>query len=99
MVAGMEAEIFRPDDELRRLARRAVELGVDTKFQQRVPAEDVIKTLQQSASPGERGSKSSRPRDTPGSTSMSGTGSITITARGTTTSRCPLRVCPSTSGG
>ena len=33
MVAGMEAEIFRPDDELRRLARRAVELGVDAKFQ------------------------------------------------------------------
>ena len=27
MVAGMEAEIFRPDDELRRLARRAVRAG------------------------------------------------------------------------
>jgi pyruvate, water dikinase len=52
MVAGMEAEIFRPDDELRRLARRAVELGVDTKFQQRVPAEDIIATLQQSGEPG-----------------------------------------------
>src|SRR5580700_7854485 len=46
MVAGMEAEIFRPDDELRRLARRAVELGVDVKFQQQVPADDIIKTLQ-----------------------------------------------------
>jgi pyruvate,water dikinase len=33
MVAGIEAEIFRPDDELRRLARRAVELGVDAVFQ------------------------------------------------------------------
>ena len=33
MVAGMDAEIFRPDDELRRLARCAVELGVDAKFQ------------------------------------------------------------------
>jgi pyruvate,water dikinase len=52
MVAGMEAEIFRPDDELRRLARCAVELGVDAKFQQRVPAEDIIKTLQQSGEPG-----------------------------------------------
>ena len=31
MVAGIEAEIFRPDDELRRLARRAVELGVDAR--------------------------------------------------------------------
>ena len=52
MVAGMEAEIFRPDDELRRLARRAVELGVDAKFQQQVPANDIIKTLQQSGEPG-----------------------------------------------
>jgi pyruvate, water dikinase len=52
MVAGMEAEIFRPDDELRRLARRAVELGVDAKFQQRVPAEDILKTLRQSGEPG-----------------------------------------------
>jgi pyruvate,water dikinase len=52
MVAGMEAEIFRPDDELRRLARRAVELGVDAKFQQRVSANDIIKTLQQSGEPG-----------------------------------------------
>jgi pyruvate, water dikinase len=52
MVAGMEAEIFRPDDELRRLARRAVELGVDAKFQQQVPANDIIETLQQSGEPG-----------------------------------------------
>jgi pyruvate,water dikinase len=52
MVAGMEAEIFRPDDELRRLARRAVELGVDAKFKQRVSADDIIKTLQQSGEPG-----------------------------------------------
>ena len=52
MVAGMEAEIFRPDDELRRLARRAVELGVDAKFQQQVSANDIIKTLQQSGEPG-----------------------------------------------
>jgi len=52
MVAGMEAEIFRPDDELRRLARCAVELGVDAKFQQRIPAEDIIKTLQESGEPG-----------------------------------------------
>ena len=32
MVAGMEAEIFRPDEELRRLARRAMELGVGCEF-------------------------------------------------------------------
>ena len=34
MVAGIDAEIFRPDEELRRLARRAVELGVDAHFQE-----------------------------------------------------------------
>jgi len=44
----MEAEIFRPDDELRRLARRAVELGV-TRVQQNVSADDIIATLKQSA--------------------------------------------------
>jgi pyruvate,water dikinase len=52
MVAGMDAEIFRPDDELRRLARRAVELGVDTKFQREIPAADIINTLKQSGEPG-----------------------------------------------
>ncbi len=52
MVAGMEAEIFRPDDELRRLARRAVELGVDAKFQQNVSVDDILKTLEESGAPG-----------------------------------------------
>src|SRR5262249_28271016 len=33
MVAGIEAEIFRPDEEVRRLARRAVELGGDAEVQ------------------------------------------------------------------
>ena len=53
MVAGIEAEIFRPDDELRRLARRAVELGVDSKFQESVSAEDTIKALQQAGKAGQ----------------------------------------------
>ena len=53
MVAGIEAEIFRPDDELRRLARRAVDLGVDSKFQEGVSAEDTIKTLQQAGKAGQ----------------------------------------------
>ncbi|MGH9523925.1 MAG: PEP-utilizing enzyme [Terriglobales bacterium] len=52
MVAGIEAEIFRPDDELRRLARRAVEFGVDAVFQKQVSADDIIRTLQQSGEPG-----------------------------------------------
>ena len=52
MVAGIEAEIFRPDEELRRLARKAVELGVDSAFQEGVSADDIIRTLEQSGEPG-----------------------------------------------
>jgi pyruvate, water dikinase len=32
MVAGVEVDLFRPDDELKRLARLAIELGVDGVF-------------------------------------------------------------------
>jgi len=53
MVAGIEAEIFRPDEELRRLARRAVELRVDATFRDGVPAETIIRSLQQVGPPGE----------------------------------------------
>ena len=52
MVAGMDAEIFRPDDELRRLARRAVELGVDGTFTQEATADAIIATLGESGDPG-----------------------------------------------
>jgi pyruvate,water dikinase len=52
MVSGIEAEIFRPDDELRRLARCAVQLGVDAKFQEGMSVEDIVKSLQQAGEPG-----------------------------------------------
>src|SRR5947209_14164884 len=40
MVAGIDVLLFRPDAELRRLAREAIELGVDGAFEQgRSPAE------------------------------------------------------------
>jgi pyruvate,water dikinase len=52
MVAGMEAEIFRPDDELKRLARRAVELGVEGKFIDGAKADDVLASLEQMGAPG-----------------------------------------------
>jgi len=47
MVAGMEAEIFRPDEEVKRLARRAVELGVDDKFHDGMVIDDVLAALDQ----------------------------------------------------
>jgi len=52
MVAGMEAEIFRPDEELRRLARKAVELGVDGRFQEQLSPEEIIATLKDHGAPG-----------------------------------------------
>jgi pyruvate,water dikinase len=52
MVAGIEAEIFRPDEELRRLARRAVELGVEAKFVEGVAVEAIIDSLQQAGDCG-----------------------------------------------
>ncbi|HTC37403.1 MAG TPA: PEP-utilizing enzyme [Steroidobacteraceae bacterium] len=45
MVAGFDAEIFRPDDELRRLARCAVELGVDKSFQEHASVDEIIASL------------------------------------------------------
>jgi pyruvate,water dikinase len=54
MVAGFDAEIFRPDDELRRLARCAIELGVDKSFQEHASVDEIIKSLKQK---GEAGSK------------------------------------------
>lgn len=52
MVAGMEAEIFRPDEELRRLARRAVELGVDGEFADGLAPETLMRSLEQGGLPG-----------------------------------------------
>ncbi len=47
MVAGMEAEIFRPDEEVKRLARRAVELDVDSHFTDGMNIDDVLAGLDQ----------------------------------------------------
>ncbi|GAA0274591.1 PEP-utilizing enzyme [Alteraurantiacibacter aestuarii] len=52
MVAGMEAEIFRPDEEVKRLARSAVELGVDAHF---VDNADIEKVLTDLDALGEKG--------------------------------------------
>jgi pyruvate, water dikinase len=54
MVAGMEAEIFRPDDELRRLARVAVQLGVEGPFQDGVSVEQVLESLRGMGTPGRK---------------------------------------------
>src|ERR1700683_4715176 len=50
MVAGIEAEIFRPDDELRRLAKCAIELGVDDLFREGAVAGHIMQVLDRSES-------------------------------------------------
>ncbi len=45
MVAGFDAEIFQPDEEIKRLARRAVELGIDGEFVDGVSADELLATL------------------------------------------------------
>ncbi len=52
MVAGIEAEIFRPDDELRRLAKCAIELRVDGQFREGVSPEEIIRSLEKAGAPG-----------------------------------------------
>jgi pyruvate,water dikinase len=54
MVAGIEAEIFRPDDELRRLARVAVQLGVEAPFQDGLSPAAIIDSLKAMGPPGEQ---------------------------------------------
>ena len=53
MVSGIEAEIFRPDEELRRLARHAVEQNVDSHFQEGLSAEQILATLREAGAPGQ----------------------------------------------
>jgi phosphohistidine swiveling domain-containing protein len=53
MVAGIDAEIFRPDEEVRRLARQAVELGVDAEFREGLTAEAIIDSLKGAGAAGQ----------------------------------------------
>ncbi len=54
MVAGIDAEIFRPDEEVRRLARRAVELGVHAQFAEGRSAADIIASLEKDGAGGRK---------------------------------------------
>jgi len=54
MVAGIEAEIFRPDEELRRLARHAVELDLDAHFVEGTTADEILASLRTAGEPGHR---------------------------------------------
>ncbi len=93
MVAGMEAEIFRPDEEVKRLARRAVELGVDHKFTEGMDIDDVLGALDQLGSEGKAWLRELETSRNPWFNVNVGDGFYIITARGTTTSPCRSRRC------
>jgi pyruvate,water dikinase len=54
MVAGVDVLMFRPDDELKRLARLAVELGVDAPFVDGADPKQVLASIAQLGEPGKR---------------------------------------------
>ena len=45
MVAGIQVDLFQPDDEVKKLARLAVELGIADRFAGDAPAEEVLAGL------------------------------------------------------
>ena len=54
MVAGIDVIMYRPDDELRRLARLAVDCGVDDLFTEGCAPGDVLAALAGRGEPGQR---------------------------------------------
>ena len=85
MVAGIDVIMYRPDDELKGLARLAVELGVDDLFAEGCVAADVLTALESRGPAGGSGSTRSPRRATRGSTSRPATASTITTCPGTTT--------------
>src|SRR5258708_25179062 len=54
MVAGIDVIMYRPDDELRRLARLAVDFGVDDLFAEGCSADAVLHALTERGEAGKR---------------------------------------------
>ena len=54
MVAGVDVLMFRPDDELKKLARLAVELKLDDEFREDRDPADLLESMKRRGKPGER---------------------------------------------
>ncbi|MFO7277807.1 MAG: PEP-utilizing enzyme [Pseudomonadota bacterium] len=54
MVAGIDVLMFRPDDEIKRLARLAVELGVDGHFAEGRDPNEILEAMRASGEAGEK---------------------------------------------
>lgn len=98
MVQGVDMELFRPDDELKRLAKLAVELDLDHLLT--VPAPDSTPSTPSRRRPaaGTGWTPGRRPA-TRGSTSPPATASTPTTGTGGTNPRCPWATSATTSGG
>ena len=84
MVAGIDVLLFKPDAELRRLARLAIETGVDWRFVEgRTPGRDRRRAGRERGRP-RAGWPSSRRSRTRGSTWPPATACTTTTAAGST---------------
>ena len=81
MVAGIDVIMFRPDEELRRLARLAVDTGRRLGVRRRAPAGRDRSRSSRRATRGGRGSRSSRRSRSRGSTWAPATACTTTSAR------------------
>jgi pyruvate, water dikinase len=54
MVAGIDVLMFRPDDEIRRLARLAVELGIEDAFVDQAPPDEILNAVRARGDAGKR---------------------------------------------
>ena len=97
MVAGIDVLLFRPDAELRRLARLAVDTGVDGVVRGRPLARRGRRGAGSRATRAAPGSRSSRRSRTRGSTWPRATACTTTTAPGRTTRASRTRRSPGTS--
>ena len=52
MVAGIDVLMFRPDDEIKKLAALAVKLGIEGKFSESASAQDTLASIAQLGAPG-----------------------------------------------
>ena len=96
MIAGYDTTMFRPDDELKALARSALDKGVDGAFATAEPTRRSSPSWAR-AKQGAPGSRISSPGSCRGSSCPPATASTTITARGWTTSACRSPRSPTTS--
>jgi len=54
MVAGIDVLMFRPDDELKRLAKAAIDLGVDGKIGEGAKPDDILAAMRQLGEAGKK---------------------------------------------